>query len=171
MPEAMTEPSELVSSGCTGSAGVIPARCASTADSALPMNEVWNAPATGSGMTRTPAGGFASQLGECVDGSGGDDLPAAVDVGPHQVQFFQRRQHGVRVAAHQCGHPGRGQGAGRAHRAAADRGQIDCVQRGQNSGEGGRGQLANRVPGNDGAGRNVQALGRQQTPSRRPVAG
>ena len=119
---------------------------------------MWNAPATGSGITRTPAGGFAASCGERVDGAGGDDLPAAVDVGAHQVQLFQRGQHGVGVAAHQGGHPGRGQGAGRAHRAAADRGQVDGVQGGQDPGERGRGQFADRVSGDDGAGRNGAAV-------------
>ena len=104
----------------------------------------------------------AASCSSAAIGAGRDDLATAVDVGADQVQLFQGGQHGVGVAAHQGGHPGGGERAGRAHRGAADGGQVDRVQRGQHAGERGGGEFADRVPGDDRPGRDGQGLRGQQ---------
>ena len=98
------------------------------------MKEVWNAPATGSGMIRDPAGGFAASAASASDRPGGDDLAAAVDVGAHQVQLGQGVRAPSSVSPPSTADMTVGvSGAGRAHRAAADRGQSHRGRRGSST--------------------------------------
>ena len=114
-------------------------------------------------MTRVPAGGLGGERVEGGGRPGGDDLAAAVDVGAHQVAARRGRRAPAPVSPPITADiAGRGQGAGRAHGAAADGGQVDGVDAGTTPAMRGGRQLADRVPGGDGAGGDVQRAGGQQ---------
>ena len=120
------------------------------------MNEVWNAPATGSGMTRTPAGGLAASCSSASTAPAATIWPPPLTLAPTRSSSSRAASTVFGVAAHQCGHAGGGERAGGAHRGAADGGQVDRVQDGQHPGERGGGELADRMPGDDGTRRDGQ---------------
>ena len=62
LPEAITDPSELLSNGCTGSAGVTVARWVRSADSALPMARQYGYPRLTEGAKRKILGLNSARL-------------------------------------------------------------------------------------------------------------
>ena len=86
-PEVTERPSALDSSTIAGSLTVTPAAASRRAATAGAMWAVWNAPATGSGRSRAPAGGSPASLASCAM------VPAAT-IWPAPLTFA-----GVRPAA------------------------------------------------------------------------
>ena len=123
------------------------------------MKRVWNAPATGSG-TPVSSGRFVrGQLCQRVEGPAATICPAPLKFAPPGPA--RRGPPGrYRFAADQRGHPG-GVNAHAGHRGprTAARATASCAGT-RRPGRGG--QFADRVPGDDGAGGDVQMLGGQQ---------
>ena len=94
---------------------------------------MWNAPATWSGITRARWGGLG-EGGQLLEGSRGDDLPRAVDVGWGEAVTGQGVEHLLRIAADDRAHPGRCDGARVRHGPATDPHESQSVLGGEDAG-------------------------------------
>ena len=130
------------------------------------MWRVWKAPATWSGMTRALAGGVGAEGLDLLEGAGGDDLAGAVDVGGREAVGLERSQDLVRIAAEHGCHARRGDRAGLRHGAATGGDEGDGLLVRDDSGEGRGRELADRVPGEDGAGAGEVAAASGRGPRR-----
>lgn len=97
------------------------------------------------------------ELGESVQSARGYDLAHRVAVGRDEVEFREPFEHGGFVATEHGGHSGRFERARLGHFRTADGGQGDRVVGGDDSGDGGGGEFADRVSGDDGIG--LQRIG------------
>jgi hypothetical protein len=85
------------------------------------------------------------QTGECVERTGGHDLPCAVAVGRRQAGRLDRRNHLVGLAAEAGSHTGGGVGGRFSHRRAALASDDECCLVAQHSGQRSRGEFADAV--------------------------
>ncbi len=146
-PVPTVVPSALDSSGSTGSAVATPSAWLRIASSAGAMKRVWNAPATGSGITRAFVRRLRGQLLQRGDRTGGDDLARAVAVGGIEPEPLEHGEHVVGIAAEHGAHAGGFQRARGGHLTATDRRELDGGVRAQHARDRGGGQLADRVAG------------------------
>ena len=99
-------------------------------------------------LRRVPGEGL-----QLFQGAGRDDLTGAVDVRRGQPEARQVGHDRVRVTAEHRRHAGRGDGGRLGHRAPAGRHEGHGVPLGEHTGEDGRGDLADAVPGDQVRGR------------------